>query len=210
MPLRVWLLRTSRGTHAARAPNITMHNAKSWAESVVLPEMDCGVGRDRGGPCAASGDDETRAAGLQMMVPKITRVLPHDPDGKISGLHVEAMAIMFGAQFLRPPDPSNSRYVFAVEHAIGLIEDAHECWLPRGDQESAGRASAALAGFALELDRFGNSLRWLARTRKEPGQEHEKDVTQNFSFVLAHVEDEYETTFQQSVLQAWREVSAWK
>jgi len=145
-----------------------------------------------------------------MMVPKITRVLPHDPDGKISGLHVEAMAIVFGAQFLRPPDPSNSRYVFAVEHAIGLIEDTRECWLPRGDQESAGRASAALAGFALELDRFGVTLRWLERTPKEPGPEHEKDVAQNFSFVLAHVEDEYETALQQAVLQAWREVSGRK
>jgi hypothetical protein len=187
-----------------------MHNAKRWAESVVLPEMDCGVGRDRGGPCAASGDDETRAACRQMMVPKITRVLPHDPDGKISGLHVEAMAIVFGAQFLRPADPSNSRYVFAVEHAIWLTEDAQECWLPRGDQESAGRASAALAGFALELDRFGDTLRWLTCARKEPGLEHDKEVGHNFSFVLAHVEDEYETTLQQSVLQAWREVSAWK
>jgi hypothetical protein len=41
-----------------RSQNITMHNAKRWAESVVLPETDCGVGRDRGGACGAEGSDD--------------------------------------------------------------------------------------------------------------------------------------------------------
>jgi hypothetical protein len=41
-----------------RSQNITMHNAKRWAASVVLPDMDCGVGRDRGGACAAGAGDD--------------------------------------------------------------------------------------------------------------------------------------------------------
>lgn len=41
-----------------RSQNITMHNAKRWAESVVLPDMDCGVGRDRGAECAGPAPAE--------------------------------------------------------------------------------------------------------------------------------------------------------
>ena len=84
------------------------------------------------------------------------------------------------------------------------MEDARECWLWRNDLDIAGRTLGALAGFALELDRFGDALRWLARARKELGPAAEKDVAQNFSFVLEHVEDEFKTALQQSALQAWR------
>jgi hypothetical protein len=34
-----------------RSQNISMHNAKRWAESLVLPEADCGLARDRGAAC---------------------------------------------------------------------------------------------------------------------------------------------------------------
>jgi len=57
---------------------------------------------------------------------------------------------------------------------MGLMEDARKCWLPLGDQESAGRASASLAGFALELERFGDALSWLARARNERGLHAER------------------------------------
>ena len=45
-----------------RSQNITMHNAKRWAESVVLPDVDCGVGRDRGGEC-----DESNPSALPLV-----------------------------------------------------------------------------------------------------------------------------------------------
>jgi hypothetical protein len=147
---------------------------------------------------------------LQFVVPTVTRELPHDPGCEISGMHVQAMSIVFGAQFLRPADPSNAQYVGAVERDMGLMEDARECWLWRNDLDSAGRASGALAGFALELDRFGDALRWLTRARKELGPAAEKDVAHNFSFVLVYVEDEFKTALQQAVLQAWRGARASK
>lgn len=144
---------------------------------------------------------------LQMPVPDSRPEQPHDPDGKIFGLYTEAMSIVFGAQFLRPADPSNARYVSSVERAIGLVEDARLKWLAHGDQDSAGRSSGALAGFAMELDRFGDALRWLARARKELGPANEKHVAVNFSCVLAYVNDEHATALQREVLRAWREAA---
>ena len=46
----------------ARSQNISMHNAKRWAGSVVLPDADCGAGRDRGGAC-----DDSNPAGLPLV-----------------------------------------------------------------------------------------------------------------------------------------------
>ena len=140
----------------------------------------------------------------QIVVPTVTRELPHDPGGQISGLYVQAMSIVFGAQFLRPADPSNARYVGAVERAMGLMEDTRDCWLWRNDQDSAGRASAALSAFAFELDRVGDALRWMARAHKELGPEHEEQVAHNFLFILLHVQEEYDKALQQAALQAWR------
>ena len=145
---------------------------------------------------------------LQMPMPDVRPELPHDPGGKIFGLYAEAMSIVFGAQFLRPADPSNARYVASVERAIGLVEDARLYWVAHGDQDGAGRLSGVLAGFAMELDRFGDALRWLARARKELGSAHEKHVAQNFSFVLAYVNDEHATALQREVLRAWREAAS--
>jgi hypothetical protein len=34
-----------------RSQNISMHNAKRWSENIVLPDADCGLGRDRGEQC---------------------------------------------------------------------------------------------------------------------------------------------------------------
>ena len=141
-----------------------------------------------------------------LLVPKVTQALPHDPDGKLVAMHVKAMSIVWGAQFLQPADPSNAQYVGAVERAMVLMEDARKSWLECGDMHRAGNASAVRAGFALELDRFGDALRWLARARKELGPAGEKDIANNFSFVMEHVEDEYETALQQVALQAWRGV----
>jgi len=140
----------------------------------------------------------------QIVVPTVTRALPHDPGGQISGLYVQAMSIVFGAQFLRPADPSNARYVGAVERAMGLMEDTRDCWLWRNDQDSAGRASAALSAFAFELDRVGDALRWMARAHKELGPEHEEQVAHNFLIILLHVQEEYDKALQQAALQAWR------
>jgi hypothetical protein len=146
----------------------------------------------------------------QIVVPTVTRALPHDPGGQISGLHVKAMSIVFGAQFLRPADPSNAQYVGAVERATGLMEDARQCWLWRNDLDSAGRASAALSAFAFELDRVGDALRWMARAQKELGPEHEEHVAHNFWFILLHVEEEFNKALLQSALQAWRGARASK
>jgi hypothetical protein len=147
----------------------------------------------------------------QMLLPQNVKPLPHDAGGKLSDLHVEAMAMVFGAQFLRPADPSNQAYVWALERAIACTKTAREGWLavrtealPAGDKEGAGKAAVALAGFALELDKFGDALRWLARARTELGPAHEGTVAQNLAYVLAHVDEEYETTLQRDVLKAWR------
>jgi hypothetical protein len=42
----------------------------------------------------------------QLVVPRNVKPLHHDAGGKVSDLHVEAMAVVFGAQFLSPADPS--------------------------------------------------------------------------------------------------------
>jgi hypothetical protein len=146
-----------------------------------------------------------------LVVPQGVTPLAHDPGGKLSDLHLEALSVLFGAQFLRPADPSNPTYLRAVERAIACTENARAGWLavrtdamPAGDKEGAGKAAVALAGFALELDHFGAALRWLMVARKELGAVHEGTVAQNVAFVLAHVEDEYETALQRVVLEAWR------
>ena len=46
-----WCMAVVRG--GRRAQNITMYNARKWEENVILPEVDCGVARDRGA-CAAA------------------------------------------------------------------------------------------------------------------------------------------------------------
>jgi hypothetical protein len=146
-----------------------------------------------------------------MLLPKDVTSLPHDPGGKLSDLHVEAVAMVFGAQFLKPADPSNQCYVWAFERAIVCTKNAREGWLsvrteslPDGDKESAGKAAVALSGFALELDKFGDALRWLVRARKELGPAHEGTVGENLSYVLVHVEDQFEKTLKLNVLKAWR------
>jgi len=146
-----------------------------------------------------------------VVVPREVTPLAHDPGGKLSDLHLEALSVLAGAQKLEPADPSNATYLRAVQRAIACTENARAGWLavrseamPAGDKEGAGKAAVALAGFALELDRFGAALRWLTVARKELGTVHEGMVAQNVSFVLAHVEREYESALQRGVLRAWR------
>jgi hypothetical protein len=146
---------------------------------------------------------------LQIVVPTVTRELPHDPGGEISGMHVQAMSIVFGAQFLRPADPSNAQYVGVVERAMGLMEDARECWLWRNDLDTPGGRRARSRGLrSSSTDSATRSGGWCAR--KELGPAAEKDVAHNFSFVLVHVEDEFKTALQQAALQAWRGARASK
>lgn len=147
-----------------------------------------------------------------LVVPQGITPLVHDPGGKLSDLHLEALSVIFRAQFLRPADPSNPTYLRAVQRAIACTENARAGWLavrteamPAGDKEGAGKAAVALAGFALELDRFGAALRWLTVAHKELGAVQEGMVAQNMAFVLAHVEYEYETALQRVVLQDWRD-----
>jgi len=92
-----------------------------------------------------------------------------------------------------------------------VLHKARAGWLqvrtaefPAGDVEGAGKAAMALAGFALELDFMGDALRWLAKARKELGPAHKGTVALNVAYVLAHIEQEYETTLQREVLKAWR------
>jgi hypothetical protein len=146
----------------------------------------------------------------QMLLPRNVKPLPHDVGGKLSDLHVEALAMVSGAQFMSPADPSNPSYVWALERAIACTKSARAGWLavrteamPAGDMEGAGKAAVALAGFALELDRLGDAMRWLTRSRKELGSVYEPIVAQNLEYALAHVEEEYETALQRAVLKAW-------
>jgi hypothetical protein len=147
-----------------------------------------------------------------LLVPQCMKPLPHDKGGELRQLHVQAMAIVFGAQHLNPADPSNPAYVSKLERAIACCEKERAGWLavrteqmPAGDKEAAGKSCVALAGFALELDKFGDALRWLARARKELGQAHANLVLQNLTYVLAHVELEFEATLQRHVFKAWRD-----
>ena len=64
-----------------------------------------------------------------------------------------------------------------------------------------------LAGFALELDRFGAALRFLTTVRKDllpQYRQYTGDIVMNIDFVLAHIDEEYETDLHQRKLQAWR------
>jgi hypothetical protein len=135
----------------------------------------------------------------QMLLPQNMEPLAHDVGGKLRDLHVKAMAVVFGAQFLNPADPSNPAYVSKLERAIALVEQERTGWLqvrtadfPAGDVEGAGKAAMALAAFALELDRLEDALRWLARAEHELGEEHKSDVEQNMHFVLLHVKQEHQ------------------
>jgi len=121
------------------------------------------------------------------------------------------MARMFGAQFLRPANPTNPEYVRAVEVGIACLHKARAGWLqvrtaefPAGDVEGAGKSAMALAGFALELDRMGDALRWLSRAEHELGEEHESSMQQNLDFVLVHLEHEYETYLLRDNFKMWK------
>ncbi len=145
-----------------------------------------------------------------MLLPKDVKSLPHDAGCKLSDLHVEAVAMVFGAQFMKPADPSNRSYVWAFERAIACTKSAREGWLavrtetlPAGDKESAGKAAVALSGFALELDEFGDALRWLVRARKELGPAHEGTVAENLDYVLAHVDDVNDKEMLRDVWDTW-------
>ncbi len=131
-----------------------------------------------------------------LLVPQGLKPLAHDEGGKLRELHVQAMAMVFGAQSMQPADPSNPAYVSKVERAIACCEKERAGWLavrteemPAGDKEGAGKSCVALAGFALELDKFGDALRWLMRARKELGPAHEGTIAQNLDYVMAHVDD---------------------
>ena len=146
----------------------------------------------------------------QMLLPQNMEPLAHDVGGKLRDLHVKAMAVVFGAQFLNPADPSNPAYVSKLERAIALVEQERTGWLqvrtadfPAGDVEGAGKAAMALAGFALELDRIGDALRWLTKARKELGQAHEDTIAKNLDDVLEIVDDVIETELLRDVLSTW-------
>jgi len=150
-----------------------------------------------------------------MLLPQNMQPLQHDVGGQLRDLHMDAMARMFGAQFLKPANPSNPEYVRAVEGSIACLHKARSGWLqvrtaelPAGDVEGAGKAAMALAGFALELDRLGDALRWLARAEHELGEEHESAVEQNMDFVLLHVEQEYETYWLRENFKVWKAKAA--
>ena len=148
----------------------------------------------------------------QMSVPTNMKPLDHDPQGRLSGFHVEALSIVFGAQFLQPPDPSNPQYVRAMLRAIACTENARAGWLairspkyPAGDKEGAGKSAVAIAGFEMELERLGNAMRWLITARKELGYAFTNELDRNVNFVLAHIDDAYEIELQRLVLISWRD-----
>jgi len=153
----------------------------------------------------------------QMSVQQAMQPLAHDVDGKLRDLHLDAMARMFGAQFLKPANPTNPAYVRAVEAAIACLLKERAGWLqvrsaefPAGDVVGAGTSAMALAGFALELDRMGDALRWLARAEQELGEKHKSEVEQNMNFVLLHVEQEYETYWLRENFCHWAKAALCK
>ena len=110
-------------------------------------------------------------------------------------------------------DPSNVQYVCALQRAIACTENARAGWLavrtaalPAGDREGDGKAAFALSGFALELDRFEEAMRWLAVARKEVEPKHEDTVSQNLAYVLVHMDEGYETELQRVVLQVLQQL----
>ena len=64
-----------------------------------------------------------------LLVPQAMKPLAHDKGGELRQLHVQAMAIVFGAQHLNPADPSNPAYVSKLERAIALVEQERTGWL---------------------------------------------------------------------------------
>jgi hypothetical protein len=78
--------------------------------------------------------------------------------------------------------------------------------LPAGDREGDGKAVFTLSGFALELDSFEDAMRWLAVARKELEPKHEDTVAQNLAYVLAHMDEDYETELQRVVLQGLQQL----
>jgi hypothetical protein len=147
-----------------------------------------------------------------MLVSQNLQPLPHDVGGNLRKLHVDALGRVFGAQHLQPADPTNPIYVSAVQSAIALVEQERTGWLhvctedlPTGDMQGAGKAAMTLAAFALELDRMGDALRWLTRAMHELGEEYESIVESNMDFVIARVQDDYETTLLRESFETWRE-----
>jgi hypothetical protein len=147
-----------------------------------------------------------------MLVPQGLQPPAHDTGGKLTNLHVKAMAVVFGAQHLKPADPSNPAYVLALERVIACLQTARAGWLavrtevmPAGDKECAGKYAIALAGFALELDRLGDAVRWLSKARKELGPAHEGTIAQNLDYVLTHVDHVHNTALVRDVWDTWLE-----
>ena len=154
----------------------------------------------------------------QMLAPQ-SMPLPHDPGGKLHQLQVQAMSVVFGAQYLPVADPSDAEYRSAVHKGISCMEQARAGWLAvrtgaagevlqNGDLEGAGRCAVALAGFSLELDLCGAALRWLTKARKELGRTGALEVTKNTEFVLLLIDAAFEEKLLRELLQAWRAVCA--
>lgn len=89
-----------------RSQNVSMFNAKRWAESVVLPNADCGLGRDRGAACAEGASVLPLVDGLGALraarcpaacapSAEVSSVLPLDGNGTLG--RVAAHNLVFGA-----------------------------------------------------------------------------------------------------------------
>jgi hypothetical protein len=140
------------------------------------------------------------------------RRLQHDEGGVLQAMQINARAKVFGAQFLRPADPSNPAYCAAIEEAIDITAGEMLGWLeirteamPAGDLEGAGSAALALSSFYMELDLFGGALFSLVTARRHFRHMHCYAVENNIDFVMLHVEDAFEMDLLRCAFVCWVE-----
>jgi hypothetical protein len=149
----------------------------------------------------------------KMSMQEDARALPHDADGRLLRLQKQARAIVFGAQFLRPPSPSNLVYRTSIEKAIEITKQEHAGWLittqsmPAGDCAGASRASMRISGLYVELDNFEAAIAWCSRARREfrkhSGGNTGDATDASMEFIMKHVECKRRDDFKRAAFCGW-------
>jgi len=147
-----------------------------------------------------------------MSMSQNTVPLTQDKNGKLLKMQIAARATVFGAQFLRPPSPSNEVYRMSINKAIDITKKEREGWLqiddeafPDGDWEGAGKASMSISGFYLEIDELEAAITWCVRARKDFCKHcSDNNVTEsNLDFIMRHVEYNRQQDLRSYVFQSW-------
>lgn len=147
------------------------------------------------------------------MVLSASTPLEHDAGGKLLAMHIKAEAIVFGAQFLRPPIPCNPMYREKIMDAVEIVVRERNGWraiktdgFPCGDLEGAGKASLKISSFFMELDECKNALRWCmqaVRDFRACNSVHSEVTGANMDFILMHMQLDMQNDFLQSAFGQW-------